>query len=228
MRPVISHAILRSFGRVRGRVLSESLRHVVQHSLPALLIDEGLKHPADAFLGAYQEIRLEIGFGSGEHLVHLAKLYPHIGFIGCEPYLNGVAAAALLIEQEHIPNIRIFHGDARVLLANFSAASLSQIFILFPDPWPKTKHHKKRLVSGNFPDELARVLVPSGMLTLATDHPDYATWMLSFMLRCPFFHWQARTQADWQTPPKDWTETRYQQKARKEGREGMFFVFERE
>lgn len=225
MRPVISHTLLRSFGRVHGRKLSDALSRVVQDVLPSLLLPEHLEHPARAFNRAYSDIMMEIGFGSGEHLVHLAGLYPDTGFIGCEPYLNGVAAAAQSIHQAGLSNIRIFRGDARVLLRSFPPESLLKIFILFPDPWPKTKHHKKRLITGDFPDELARVLMSGGEVVLATDHDGYAGWMLSFMQRCSALRWQVTGKQDWCTPPVDWIPTRYQQKAAREGRDPMFLVF---
>lgn len=227
MRPVISTTLLRSFGRVRGRKLSDVLMRVVEEVLPSLLLPEKLAHPSEAFDGTYSDIILEIGFGSGEHLVHMAGLYPDVGFIGCEPYLNGVAAAAQLIDQEKRSNIRIFRGDARVLLSGFPEESISKIFILFPDPWPKTKHHKKRLITGNFPDELARVLKPGGQVLLATDHEGYAGWMLSFMLRCDALRWQAKDKQDWEMPPSNWIPTRYQQKAAKEGRKPVFLLFQK-
>jgi tRNA (guanine-N7-)-methyltransferase len=227
-RPIMSKTMLRSFGRVRGRILGDTLKQIVDDKLPALLIPEDTTDPMSLFDHAPQEIRVEIGFGSGEHLVHMAKQFPHIGFIGCEPYLNGVAASLQLMEQEKVTNIRIWRGDARLLLAQLPAASISKIFILFPDPWPKRKHHKKRLISGKFPALLSYVLKPGGTVLLATDHVDYAGWMLSFMLRERSLVWQAKVAKDWETPPTGWTPTRYQEKALRQGREAVFFDFVRE
>jgi tRNA (guanine-N7-)-methyltransferase len=224
-RPIISKTMLRSFGRVKGRVLGEVSQKIVDENLAPLLIPEDTTNPLALFDHAPKEVVVEIGFGSGEHLAHLAKMHPEIGFIGCEPYLNGVAALLQIMKQDNIQNIRIYRGDARILLSQFPDYSISKVFVLFPDPWPKRKHHKKRLIAGDFPKLLARVIKPQGNLLLATDHQDYAAWMLSFMLREEEFIWQAKNPEDWNTPPANWIETRYQQKAKRQGREAVFFPF---
>lgn len=225
IRPIISKQMLRTFGRVKGRILAQNVQKIVDEKLPALLVPEDTSDPKAVFNRSVKEVIVEIGFGSGEHLAHLAKQNPDIGYIGCEPYLNGIATLLQTIDQENIQNIRIFRGDARVLLTQFPEYSISKIFVLFPDPWPKRKHHKKRLISGEFPALLARLIKPGGGLLLATDHTDYACWMLSFMLRETAFEWQAKSPEDWAREPKGWVETRYQQKAKKQGRNAVFFSF---
>ncbi len=160
----------------------------------------------------HKECWMEIGFGGGEHLAHQAQLQPNVGIIGCEPYINGVGDMLKKIEREKLSNIRIFPDDARLLMERFPDDSLDRMFILYPDPWPKNRHHKRRLISAPFLDELARVMKPGALLRLATDHEDYATWMLEQLLAHPKFAWQAEKCADWLEPPKDWISTRYEQK----------------
>jgi len=155
---------------------------------------------------------LEIGFGGGEHLIHQAALYPQVGIIGCEPYINGVAGLLGQIREAGVSNVRIHQHDARPLMARLPDASLDKVFILYADPWPKTRHHKRRLISTEFLNTLARVMKPGAELRLATDHSDYCTWMLERLLAHPSFEWTAKSCADWQKPWADWIPTRYEQK----------------
>ncbi|MBY0406389.1 MAG: tRNA (guanosine(46)-N7)-methyltransferase TrmB [Rickettsiales bacterium] len=158
------------------------------------------------------EYWLEIGFGGGEHLAHQASLNPHVGLIGCEPYLNGVAGLLKHIDDEHLTNIRIYGDDARLLMAKLPDACLTKAFILYPDPWPKARHKKRRIVNTTLLNELARLIKPGGELRLATDDDDYCTWMLEHTLPHPAFTWQAHEAKDWLTPPSGWITTRYEQK----------------
>lgn len=160
-----------------------------------------------------QERWLEIGFGGGEHLAHQATLYPHAGIIGCEPYINGIADLLKHVEDKKPDNIRIFTDDARLLIDRLPDAALSKVFILYPDPWPKARHHKRRLVQKPLLDLLARVMKPGAELRLASDDPDYVTWMLEHLLSHAAFRWNAKTADDWSTPWSDWIPTRYEQKA---------------
>lgn len=170
---------------------------------------------------------LEIGFGRGEHLAAQARAHPDVHFIGAEPFLNGVAGLLQEIELHRIENIRIFDEDVRRLLPALPDRSLDRVFLLFPDPWPKVRHHKRRFVSQGNLDELARVLKPGGLLLFATDHADYAAWTLRHVLAHPQFEWTAEKAADWRDPPAGWVETRYQAKARAEGRAPTFLLFRR-
>lgn len=170
-----------------------------------------------------KDIRLEIGFGYGEHLAAQAHAHPRTGFLGCEPYLNGIADLLVEIDRLDLHNIRLFPGDGREVLAVLPDASLARVDILFPDPWPKSRHHKRRLINHETLAMLARVLRPGGELRLATDHPNYAAWMLEHLLQHrDAFRWQAEGPDDFRLPPPDWVETRYQRKARAEGREPVW------
>lgn len=155
---------------------------------------------------------LEIGFGGGEHLVAQAAANPDARFIGVEPFLNGVASCLRHIEESGVTNVRLHQGDAREVLAQLADPSLDRVDILFPDPWPKTRHHKRRLIQPHFVDELARVLNPGGAVRFATDWANYAAWTLEIFMREPRFVWAAERAADWRTPWPGHVTTRYQQK----------------
>ncbi len=211
------HRPLASFGRRRGRTLRAGKQTLLDSLLPKLAVsDWGIA--ADSNLSADSQslipnhLWLEIGFGGGEHLAHQAALYPHVGIIGCEPYINGIGDLLKKIDAHKLSNIRIFTDDARLLLEKLPDKCLEKVFILYPDPWPKTRHHKRRLVSHETLDILARVMKPGAELRLATDHADYATWMLERLLSHPEFTWKANNCHDWKTPPDDWITTRYEQK----------------
>ena len=174
-----------------------------------------------------EAVWLEIGFGAGEHLAAQAEAHPAVGFIGCEVFENGVAKLLAEIEQHQLSNIRLFLDDARLLLAALSEASLARVFILFPDPWPKLRHHKRRIVSRTTLDALARVMIDGAELRLATDDRGYLAWMLEHTTRHPDFQWLARRPADWRNRPSDWPATRYEQKAIAAGRRPTFLCFRR-
>lgn len=226
--------LISSFGRRRGRRLRPGKQAVMDALLPSLQITlplEGggqggglelsIKDISDLwrqdphlnlppFRG--KNYFLEIGFGGGEHLVHQALHHCDAGIIGCEPYINGIAALLKNIQDHKLRNVRIFPQDARLLIEKLPDACLDKVFILYPDPWPKARHHKRRLISKEFLDSLARVMKTGAELRLATDHEDYATWMLERLLVHPSFKWTAKTCDDWLTPPADWIPTRYEQK----------------
>ncbi len=203
--------------------------------LPRLLIDiqgvggsgdRGVIDPAALFPRTPESLHLEIGFGGGEHLAAQALAHPEVGFIGCEPFVNGVAHLLGLIEEHH-DNIRLWPDDARVLLGALPEACIERVFILFPDPWPKSRHHKRRLIQTALLAALARVMKPGAELRLATDHADYLTWMLERLLASPDFAWTARSASDWREPPPGWVRTQYQDWAEREGRAITWLVFRR-
>lgn len=199
--------------------------------LPAIAIDlpaaDAPVDPAALFSFPVAEVWLEIGFGAGDHLVWQALRNPKVGFLGCEPFVEGVANLLSQIEREGLGNIRVLADDARPLLDGLAPASLGRVFILFPDPWPKMRHHKRRIVSTETMDGLARVMRAGAELRLATDDPDYAAWMLARATEHPAFAWTARRAADWRERPTDWPETRYEAKARRQGRRSYYLRFVR-
>lgn len=213
---------LQSFGRRKSRKLLITKQNLLEDSLPDYLID--LSQP----VLAGQKFWLEIGFGGGEHLAGRALANPEITMLGCEPFYDGIASMLGHIKREGIKNIRIFNDDARLLLKALPDKSLERVFILFPDPWPKLRHQKRRIVNQQTLDLLARVMCEGGELLLATDHVDYGVWMLEHLQADPRFIWQAQEPEDWQNPPAGWVETRYQVKTTLEGRKPMFlrYVFQ--
>ena len=156
---------------------------------------------------------LEIGFGAGEHLAWQAKIHPEIGFLGCEPFVNGITTLLADIDSDGVDNVRIFPDDARLILAALPSASVGRCFILFPDPWPKRRHRERRLIAPSLLDELARVLTDGAELRLASDHPDMVDWMLFQCRRHPDFAWTAKCAENWYRRPPDWPQTRYEEKA---------------
>lgn len=199
----------RSFGRRKGRNLRPTKQGLLDILLPRLQISL----PQASSLKPQASTWLEIGFGGGEHLSHLAVLHPEIQFIGCEPYINGIAGLLTNIEKHKLENIRIYNDDARDLIAALPDNSLEKVFILYPDPWPKVRHHKRRIISTEFLDALARVMKSGAELQLATDSADYATWILERLLAHSAFKWTAKICDDWLNPPAEWIPTRYEQKA---------------
>ncbi len=218
------------YGRRRGRPLRLGQRLLTGTLLPQLslsLPSAGELDPRSAFAEPPREIWLEIGFGGGEHLAEQALSHPDIGFIGCEVFENGVAKLLALIERRRLANVRIFNDDARLLIAALPPASIGRVFILFPDPWPKRRHHKRRIVSAETLEGLARIMTAGAELRLATDDRDYLVWMLDLVCRHPAFEWTARRPADWRERPSDWPATRYEAKARTAGRAPFFLGFRR-
>lgn len=169
--------------------------------------------PRQAFEPDVADTWMEIGFGAGEHLVAQARAHPDIGFIGCEPYLNGIAALLPAIAEAGLDNVRIFADDARELVTALAPASLGRLFILFPDPWPKTRHHARRLINAETIRAFARVLRPGAELRLASDHEGYVRWMLEHLTRDRSFLWLARRPCDWRGHAGTGRPTRYEQKA---------------
>jgi tRNA (guanine-N7-)-methyltransferase len=218
------------FGRRKGHPLRKAQAELVGTLLPRLAVD--LSRPAPRPLERLFDIRvdcvrLEIGFGGGEHLLHEAQANRRKGFIGCEVYLNGVAKILAAIKAEEAKNIRLYHGDALGLIGWLPESSIARIDILYPDPWPKRRHWKRRFISDERVRKLARILRPGAELRFATDWPGYAEWALLRFLRSPFFQWTAERADDWRKPWPDFPGTRYEEKAEKEGRRPSYLTFRR-
>jgi len=195
--------------------------------LPRLSVD--LKAPLDLanLFGDDREIWLEVGFGAGEHLLAQAKAHPGIGFIGVEPYLNGMASLLDGLEAKCLTNVRLLMGDARDLLDVLGPASLGRAFLLFPDPWPKKRHYKRRFVARPTLDRLALALKDGAEFRVATDMDAYCAWTLAHLTDHPAFDWCAEAPEDWRVRPDDWPPTRYEQKARRAGRQCVYLTFRR-
>ena len=205
----------RLYGRSAGKPLSTRQAGLVETLLPKLAIPEtgpGELDPVMLFDQPVAEAWLEIGFGGGEHLAGQAARHPDVGFLAAEPFLDGVAKALAHVEAGGIENVRMVRGDARLLVQQIADTSLSRVFILFPDPWPKARHRKRRIVQPEFVAELARILKPGGRLRFATDWADYAERALEDVLRDGRFAWAAERADDWRIPPADHVTTRYQEK----------------
>ena len=218
------------YGRRQGPKLRPVALSLIEDVLPGVefAVTPGTPlDPGSLFPDPPQELRLEIGFGGGEHLAAQAAAHPGIGFLGVEPFVNGVAKLLREVRAGGLGNVRVLRDDARLLLGVLPTASLDRVDVLFPDPWPKLRHHKRRIVNGATLAELARVIRPGGALRLATDDPDYARWMLAAVLAEPRFVWTAHRPDDWREPPADWVPTRYEAKARQAGRRPVFLGLRR-
>ena len=216
------------YGRRKGHRLRPGRRRLLEELLPRLQVtlpESGQIDPATLFLERREEFWLEIGFGGGEHLVAQAAAHPQVGLIGCEPYVSGVARALSAIERQGLGNVRLFMDDARLLMQALPDGCLGRIFVLFPDPWPKTRHHKRRIVNPSTAAEFARLLAAGGELRLATDDLSYARAMLLALRARPELRWQARRPGDWRSRPADWPPTRYGDKALAAGRACAYLRF---
>ena len=218
------------FGRRKGHKLRAHQTDLIEHLLPRLALDITIPAPHDLaglFDPPADAVRLEIGFGGGEHLVAEARAYPDLGFIGCEPYVNGMAKILAQIETHNISNIRLFAGDAAELLAWAPPHSLARIDLIHPDPWPKRRHWKRRFVQDATVHAMARILKPAAEFRFVSDIDDYCAWTLAHLLRSPEFAWTAERADDWRLPWPGYTMTRYGRKAEREGRRAAHFRFRR-
>ncbi len=221
---------LRSYGRRRGRALSARQKALWQQVLPRVALPRdaaALHDPAALFSPPVHEVWLEIGFGGGEHLLWQAARNPQIGIIGCEPFEDGVVKLLSAIDRDRQNNIRVHADDARPMLRMLPEAGVSRVFVLFPDPWPKKRHQKRRLLSTETVGELARILRPGGELRIATDIGEYARAILHAVMADGSFRWPAQGAEDWRLRPPDWPQTRYEAKAVRAGRKCYFFRFQR-
>ena len=219
------------YGRRRGRRLRPGQRALLDQRLPPLAI--ALPAPgqrldmAALFDAPVRDMWLEIGFGGGEHLAWQARTHRDVGMIGCEPFVNGVASLLAAVRDEGLSNIRILADDARLLLDVLPGESIGRAFVLFPDPWPKRRHRKRRMIAPGTLDGIAAALRDGGELRLASDEPAHVRWMLWHAWRHPAFTWLARSARDWRERVPDWPETRYEAKARRQGRACYYLRFRR-
>ena len=215
------------FGRRKGHPLRARQVALFDALLPDIAIDPGKPAPADpkAFFAGAGDVRLEIGFGGAEHLIAQARAHPHTGFIASDGYIHAIAKALVAIDDDKLGNIRLHHGDASALIDWLPASGLTRIDLLYPDPWPKRRHWKRRFIQDDSLKRLARLLRPGGELRFATDIADYAVYALARVLRSPDFVWTAEQAADWKNPWPDFSGTRYEEKAKREGRAPGYFIF---
>jgi tRNA (guanine-N7-)-methyltransferase len=209
----------RLYGRSSGHKLRMGQQALVDTLLPQIAVPSEDEVTSQRLFGDDRPLHFEIGFGSGEHLADRADMLPDHGFIGAEPFLNGVAAALANIRDKHLRNVRLWRGDALDVLQRVPDGALSFLYLLHPDPWPKARHAKRRMVNDGPLELFAAKLKPGGEFRLATDDPTYLTWALMVMQRqSSRFEWLARTPRDFLEPSGGWIETRYGAKSRREGR----------
>lgn len=217
------------YGRRKGKPLTSKRQAVVDDLLPRLNIPRPEKgagiDPRALFVPSITDIWLEVGFGGGEHLAGQAAQNPTAGIIGAEVFLNGVASLVRHVEERGLTNVRIFNDDIRFLLPALPDQCLARAFVLFPDPWPKARHAKRRFIGRENLDQLARLMKPGAELRVASDHPVYIQWVMEQVPPHSAFQWQVAGPEDWSQPPADHVTTRYQEKAGREGRKPAFFRF---
>lgn len=219
------------YGRRHGRPLRKHRQAVMETLLPQMKLsapaDGDKLDPASLFTQPKRDLWFEVGFGGGEHLAWQAQQHPDVGFIGCEPFVNGVSSLLKHLEEGGQDNVRVVPDDARPILDALPDASVGRAFVLFPDPWPKARHAFRRFIGpANLP-RLSRVLKDGAELRIASDDPQLQRWMLEHVWRHPDFEWMAKEAKDWRTRPDDWPQTRYEKKALEAGRVPMFLRFVR-
>ena len=223
----------RVYGRRQGRPLNLERQQAVDELMPKLGINKELVTenadivPYSLFSKEYKQIWMEIGFGNGEHLKGLMERHPDHGFIGGEPFVNGMAAFLRSIYETEHDNVRVWMDDAIRLVDSLTDHSLDGLYVLNPDPWPKKRHHKRRIINTYNMDRFARVLKPGASLIMATDVDDLAEWMAIHASNHDQFEWTASSSADWKTMPQDWIRTRYEEKGEQEGRKQSYLIFKR-
>lgn len=217
--------IRRLYGRRQGHKLRAGQSALVESLLPQLELPETGPIDAQSLFGDGRPLEFEIGFGGGEHLAGQAAARRDHGFVGCEPFLNGVVSALNHVRDERLDNVRIHMGDALEALERLPDASLDRLYLLHPDPWRKARHAKRRMVNHGPLDLIAAKLKPGCEFRLGTDDPTYCRWSMMVMNARRDFAWQAATPADFLTRPDDWPETRYERKARRKGHEVWYFRY---
>lgn len=220
--------INRLYGRSSSHKLRAGQQELVDKLLPQIAVPAEGEISADRLFGEPRPLHFEIGFGSGEHIAYRADLLPDHGFIGAEPFLNGVAAALVHIRDQRLANVRLWNNDALDVLRRIPDGALSFVYLLHPDPWPKARHSKRRMVNDGPLQLIADKLKPGGEFRIATDHPIYLEWTLMVMQRwTATFEWLAKKPSDFLEPPGGWIETRYGAKSRREGRRPYYLRYRR-
>ena len=218
----------RLYGRSSGHKLRKGQQDLVDRLLPQIAVPAEGEVSAVSLFGEDRPLHFEIGFGSGEHLAYRADLLPNHAFIGAEPFVNGVATALGHVRDQHLPNVRLWMGDALDVLRRIQDGALSFLYLLHPDPWPKARHAKRRMVNDGPADLFAAKLKLDGEFRLATDDPTYLNWALMVMRRhSAQFEWLAKTPMDFLEPSGGWIETRYGAKSRREGRRPYYLRYRR-
>jgi tRNA (guanine-N7-)-methyltransferase len=215
----------RLYGRAKGHKLRAGQAALVEELLHRVAVPETGELSSAALFGEDRPLELEIGFGAGEHLAGQAAARPAHGFIGCEPFLNGVVGALAHIRDQGLGNIRLHMGDALDVIERLPDASLSRVYLLHPDPWRKARHAKRRMINHGPLDLIAAKLKPGCEFRLGTDDPTYCRWSMMVMNQRRDFEWQAKSASDFLTRPADWPETRYERKARRQGHEVWYFRY---
>ncbi len=219
--------IRRLYGRSQGHKLRIGQAALVEELLPQVSVPDNGPLDAQVLFGDDRPLHVEIGFGAGEHLAGQAAAHPDAGFIGCEPFLNGVVGALGHIRDGGLGNVRLHMGDALEVIERLPDASLSRVYLLHPDPWRKARHAKRRMVNHGPLDLIAAKLMPGAEFRLGTDDPTYCRWSMMVMNARTDFDWLARDAHDFLTRPDDWPETRYERKARRQGHEVWYFRYRR-
>ncbi len=220
------------YGRRVGHPLRPGAQKLFDELLPniSVRLPEGeakTLDPLTMFDSRIQDVWMEIGFGRGEHLAWQAGHHPAKGIIGCEPFINGVAGLLQKVDEAQLANVRVWDEDARILLAALPDACLSRLFLLFPDPWPKKRHNKRRFIVPENLDQIARVLKDGAEFRFATDHMEYCRWAMVHLMNRPEFEWTANGPTDWQARGADWPATRYETKAAEKGLKSAYLTFRR-
>lgn len=223
------------YGRTKGKTLKPRQANLMETLFPrvSISLDEPVINPRALFGAGIDDVWLEVGFGGGEHLIWQAEQNPRVGILGCEPFINGVAKVISEIDVHQLENVRVHADDARFLLERLAPASLARVFILYPDPWPKLKHNKRRFVNDETLKLISAALKPGGELRFASDIPDYVAWTLKRIaehngLEKSKFIWKNNDLSECRERPDDWPQTRYEQKALREGRVPAYLRFTHE
>lgn len=218
------------WGRRQSRPLKDNQRQALDELWPHVSLElpqNSRLELASLFASTVEDVWLEIGFGGGEHLAAQATLHPTVGFIGCEPFVNGVASLLVHIQEQKLSNIRVVRDDARLLIARIPDHSVGRIFVLFPDPWPKKRHNKRRIIQKEMITDFARILKPAGTLFMATDDDAYALWMQEVMANHAAFELDLGGRNDIYERPESWPNTRYEQKGISQGRAPVYLIYQK-
>lgn len=220
-------SIRRLYGRAKGHKLRANALALMETLLPEVAVPADGPLSAARLFGDARPLAFEVGFGKGEHLAFQAERRPDVGFIGAEPWLNGVAGLLAEVDSRKLENVRAHHGDALEIIERLPDASLDTLYLLHPDPWPKARHAKRRFVNPGPVELVAAKLKPGGEFRIATDHPLYLRHVLTVMQRMEMFEWTAERPADWREIPDDWPDTRFAAKARALGHDIWRLIYRR-